>query len=58
MTHKFNLLEFLESISSLIDQGLLADNIYLDFQKAFYKVPHEHLMLKVEAHGIVGRVSC
>ena len=30
--------------------------IYLDFQKAFDKVLHEWLLLKVEAHGFVGRV--
>ena len=26
----------------------------MDFQKAFDKVPHERLMLKVNAHGIQG----
>ena len=26
--------------------------VNLDFQKAFDKVPHERLMLKVNAHGI------
>ena len=42
---------------SLIDQGLPADIIYFDFQKAFDKMPHERLLLKVETYGIVGRVS-
>jgi len=28
------------------------DVIYLDFQKAFDKVPHGHLVLKFDAHGI------
>ena len=28
--------------------------VYLDFQKAFDKVPHERLMVKVDAHGIQG----
>ena len=51
------MLEFLDPISSLIDQGLPADIIYVDFHKAFCKTPHEQLMLKIEAHGIVGRVS-
>ena len=42
-------------LHSLIDQGLPADIMYLNFQKAFDKVPHERLPLM--AHGIVGRVS-
>ena len=28
--------------------------VYLDFQKAFDKVPHQRLMVKVNAHGIQG----
>ena len=28
------------------------DVIYLDFQKAFNKVPHQRLFLKLKAHGI------
>ena len=28
------------------------DIIYLDFQKAFDKVPHQRLVLKLKAHGI------
>ena len=30
------------------------DLVFLDFQKAFDKVPHERLMLKLNAHGIQG----
>jgi len=30
--------------------------IYLDFQKAFDKVPHRRLMLQVKSFGIVGRI--
>ena len=26
--------------------------VYLDFQKAFNKVPHQRLLLKLNAHGI------
>ena len=33
------------------------DLIYLDFQKAFDKVPHERLLLKVIAHGIQGSAA-
>ena len=32
------------------------DVIYLDFQKAFDKVPHKRLMLKVDSHGIKDKV--
>ena len=31
---------------------LTTDIIYLDFQKAFDKVPHQRLLLKLKAHGI------
>ncbi|MGE5822757.1 MAG: reverse transcriptase domain-containing protein [Nitrososphaerota archaeon] len=49
-----NLLEFLEFVSDYVDQGYPIDVIYLDFQKAFDKVPHKRLMKKVEAFGITG----
>ena len=32
--------------------GSPLDIIYLDFQKAFDKVPHQRLLLKLKAHGI------
>jgi hypothetical protein len=51
-----NLLEFLEFVTVYIDKGLPVDAIYLDFQKAFDKVPHERLLRKVAAHGISGNV--
>ena len=28
------------------------DVVYLDFQKAFDKVPHQRFLLKLKAHGI------
>ena len=43
---------FLEEISKWIDEGSPVDIIYLDFQKAFDKVLHERLLLKLKAHGI------
>ena len=52
-----NLLEFLETITKLIDEGHNVDVIYLDFSKAFDKVPHVRLMSKVRAHGIVGEIA-
>ena len=35
-----------------IDEGSPVDIIYLDFQKAFEKVPHQRLLLKLKVHGI------
>ena len=47
-----NMLCFLEEIIKWIDVGSPVDIIYLDFQKAFDKVPHQRLLLKLKAHGI------
>ena len=47
-----NLLCFLEEITKWVDDGSPMDVVYLDFQKAFVKVPHQILLLKLKAHGI------
>ena len=47
-----NMLCFLEEITKWIDVGSPVDIIYLDFQKAFDKVPHQRLLLKLKARGI------
>ena len=52
-----NLLEFLEDVTNLIDEGKPVDIIYLDFQKAFDKVPHKRLLQKVKALGIEGEIA-
>jgi ribonucleases P/MRP protein subunit RPP40 len=52
-----NLLEFLEYICSFVDKGQPIDVIYLDFQKAFDKVPHRRLISKLHAVGIEGQVA-
>ena len=36
------------------DNNKAVDLVYMDFQKAFDKVPHERLMVKVNSHGIQG----
>jgi hypothetical protein len=53
-----NLLEFLEHVTNYVDQGYPIDVIYLDFQKAFDKVLHKRLMLKLRALGIVDEIYC
>ena len=35
-----------------MDYGSPVDVIYLDFQKAFDKVPHQRLILKLKSHGM------
>ena len=51
-----NLLEFFEDVTSRVDKGEPVDVVYLDFQKAFDKVPPKRLSCKIKAHGIGGRV--
>jgi len=46
----------MEEITKYLDSGYPVDVIYLDFQKAFDKVPHKRLVLKLAAHGIGGKV--
>jgi len=39
-----------------VDQGYPIDVVYLDFQKAFDKVPHKTLMLKIKSLGIIDKI--
>ena len=41
-----------EEITKWIGEGSSVDIIFLDFQKAFDKVPRQRLLLKLKAHGI------
>jgi Reverse transcriptase (RNA-dependent DNA polymerase) len=47
-----NLLEFLEEVTLHLDEGKPVDVIYLDFAKAFDKVPHQRIFVKLAPHGI------
>ena len=50
-----SLLDFYAVIDTYdTDNNKEVDLVYLDFQKPFDKVPHERLMLKVNAHGVQG----
>ncbi|CAM4545379.1 unnamed protein product [Caretta caretta] len=51
-----NLLEFFEGINKHVDKGDPVDIVYLNFQKAFDKVPHQRLLCKLSCHGITGKI--
>ena len=47
----------MEDLTAAIDQGYEVDVIYIDFCKAFDKVPHKRLLAKIERYdGIKGNV--
>ena len=52
-----NLLEYLEYITSEIDNKKPVDVVYLDFSKAFDKVAHQRLILKLQNIGF-GSTVC
>ena len=41
---------------NLLEEGNPVDVVYLDLQKAFGKVPHKRLLIKLKGYGISGRV--
>ena len=49
-----NLLEFMEEVTSTLDSRKSVDIIYLDFAKAFAKVPYQRLLKKLNWHSIGG----
>lgn len=50
------LLEIMQIWTDLLDRNIALDCIYLDFSKAFDKVPHKRLTLKIESFGIGGNL--
>ena len=51
------LITCLDKWTELLENGDPVDIIYLDFQKAFDSVPHQRLLLKLEAYGITGQLK-
>jgi len=51
-----NSLYFLKQVTSFVDNRDNVDVIFLDFAKAFDKVPHQRLLKKLNGHGIQGKL--
>ena len=47
---------FMEEVAEQLDSREAVDVLYLDFQKAFDKVPHVRLLAKLKEIGVKGRV--
>ena len=52
-----NLLAFFEEATKCFDCSRAYDIVYVDFQKAFDKVPHESLITKMKTVAITGGIS-
>ena len=50
-----NLLESVDSMLSLLEEGAPVDIFYFDFRKAFDSVPHYRLLSKLQNMGITGK---
>ena len=55
MSNKLALL-YLEDFTKQVDNGCPVDVLYMDFSKAFDRVPHQRLLCKINAHGIDGQI--
>ena len=51
-----NLMEALEELTRLVDEGFGVDVVYLDYQKAYDTVPYMRLIKKLQGYGIGGNV--
>ena len=51
-SYQTQLVSLVEDITYALDNHLQVDLILLDFAKAFDRVPHKRLMLKLSSYGI------
>ena len=56
MSCLMQLLEYLNDVESMVDEGDCIDAMYLDCHKAFDTVPHKHLIAKLKDAGVKGQV--
>ena len=49
---KTQLITTIEDMACNLSNGTQIDAVFLDFAKAFDKVPHQRLLLKLEYYGI------
>jgi len=49
-------LTYLNEVTISLDAGIPFDVILVDFRRAFDMVPFTHMLIKLEAHGIVGQL--
>ena len=52
-----NLIRFFEEITKWVDEWSPVDIVYLDFQRAFDKVPHQRLIFKLKYHSIINWIE-
>src|SRR5664279_972649 len=50
------LIKVMDKLTEILDQGGAVDMVYLDFAKAFDKVPHRRLLRKLNGYGISGEL--
>ena len=50
-----SLVEFMDKVTKAVDEGKSVDIFYLDFAKAFDKVPRQRLVKKLNAKGVHGK---
>ena len=50
------LLLVMEEWTEILDKGGAIDTIYMDFMKAFDKVPHKRLITKLESYGLSNQI--
>ena len=49
-------MEFLNKVTRALDEGVGVNAVFVDFAKAFNKVPYGRLKEKLKAHGLEGKL--